>query len=220
MIQAVVFDMDGTMFNTEDSFIAECMKIQESLGMKPDREMQLMAIGSHSDYIEAMMRERLKDGLYERYREKTREAFARIHAEHVELKPGLMELLDFLKAEGIQMGVATSTPQRVAQPSLEVTGVDQYLGSVVYGDMLPPGRGKPHPDIYLRVLEELGVAPQNALGVEDSHNGVRALRAAGMVTVMIPDLLPVTPEMHGLYDVLFGTLHEVIPYIKKLNGRG
>ena len=60
MIQAVVFDMDGTMFNTEDSFIAECMKIQESLGMKPDREMQLMAIGSHSDYIEAMMRERLK----------------------------------------------------------------------------------------------------------------------------------------------------------------
>ena len=70
-------------------------------------------------------------------------------------------------------------------------------------------RGKPNPDPFLTAADRLGVAPEACLALEDSHNGVRAAHAAGMMTVMVPDLLPVTDEMRGLCLAIAKSLHEV-----------
>jgi beta-phosphoglucomutase-like phosphatase (HAD superfamily) len=84
--------------------------------------------------------------------------------------------------------------------------VPRFHAVIAAGDY---ARGKPHPDPFLTAARRLGVAPADCLALEDSHNGVRAAAAAGMMTVMVPDLLPATPEMRALTVAVVDSLHDV-----------
>ena len=217
MIKAVILDMDGTMFDTEEATIQAFLKIRQELGVPGKREFYLQTIGGSSDGSgEQRMRRELGDQ-YDRYQPLAREAFLRIHREEPPAKPGLYELLEYLKKHGYRMAVATSTPREVAEPTLINGKVLSYLDAVIFGDMIEKGRGKPNPDIFLRACEALGVAPEETMGLEDSYNGVRGLHAAGIYTVMIPDLLPCTPEIEPLLDRKLSTLEEVIPLLEELS---
>ena len=94
-------------------------------------------------------------------------------------------------------------------------GIAEYFDAVVMGNMVQ--KGKPDPETFLMAAALLGVEPGECMGVEDSFNGVRALHAAGMVTVMVPDIIPPDEEILSLADYTCKTLHEIKPLVEKIN---
>ena len=130
------------------------------------------------------------------------------------VKEGAHEVLAYLKAHGYKIGMATSTPWDTVKDHLERTDMAKYFDTVVTGDMIQ--NGKPAPDIYLLASERLGVDPADCIGVEDSMSGVRAIHAAGMRAVMIPDMIEPTPEIEALVWRRMETLAEMIPLLEEI----
>ena len=129
-------------------------------------------------------------------------------------KPGLMELLEDLRAQGIPMAVASSTSREEAWEELRLSGLKDYFAAGVFGDMV--SNGKPDPEIYQKAAELLGVSPADCAAVEDSFNGVLSAVNAGCKTVMVPDQKQPTPELLEKIYAKKETLLEVIPLIRQL----
>ena len=121
---------------------------------------------------------------------------ARMEREGVPMKPGVREILDFLRQRHIPTALATSTSRERTQRRMELTGLGGYFQAMITGDQVE--HSKPDPEIYLLACQALGAAPEHTLAVEDSRNGILAASAAGMPTVMVPDMIAPTPELEAL----------------------
>lgn len=128
------------------------------------------------------------------------------------MKPGVVELLTFLKEEGEKIALASSTRRQTVTNQLRDAGILDFFDQVICGDMVE--RSKPAPDIFLKACEELGVKPERAYAIEDSYNGIRAAHAGKLHPIMVPDLLPETAEMQEKAEVVLSSLLEVISYLK------
>jgi len=125
----------------------------------------------------------------------------------LELKPGALELLDALDRLRLPRAIATSSSRRTIERHLTAYDLLARFNEIVgHGDY---EHGKPAPDPFLKAAERLGVEPRSCLALEDSHNGVRSAAAAGMMTVMVPDLLEPTDEIRKLCTFVARDLHEV-----------
>ncbi|HNB24389.1 MAG TPA: HAD-IA family hydrolase, partial [Candidatus Melainabacteria bacterium] len=123
------------------------------------------------------------------------------------LKPGVRELLIWAKENQIPCAVGTSTVQKEAIARLQHHEIFDYFVVVVGGDMVK--RGKPNPDIFLMAQEQLKLAADNCLILEDAHSGLLAARAGGMRSCLIPDLLPACEESRKIAEGVFESLHHV-----------
>ena len=123
------------------------------------------------------------------------------------------EIEQYLKENEIPVGLASSTRLAVVEEELRQAGLYDYFQVVVGGDQLK--RSKPEPDIYLMTCEIMGAVPECAYAVEDSHNGIRAAYSAGMMPIMVPDLLPATEEMYAKSAAVFDDLLQVMQYFKE-----
>jgi beta-phosphoglucomutase-like phosphatase (HAD superfamily) len=103
------------------------------------------------------------------------------------VKPGVRELLEYLKSSSFRTAVASSTYTHIVEKELSDAGILPFFDRIVGGDQV--SRSKPNPDIFLRAAEVLDTAPEACLVIEDSYNGIRAAKAAGMRAIMVPDLL-------------------------------
>lgn len=117
-----------------------------------------------------------------------------VRQEGLPVKKGVRELLAYLTKRNIPVGLASSTRLALVTEELTAAGLYEYFQAVTGGDQLK--RSKPEPDIYLMACEKLGVRPEETYAVEDSYNGIRAAHSAGMMPVMVPDLLQPTEEMY------------------------
>ena len=124
----------------------------------------------------------------------------------VELKPGVREILDALRQNGWKTAIASSTRTAVVREEMQHFGLEQMFDEIIGGDMVR--RSKPDPEIYLTACRVLGADPAETYAVEDSYNGIRSAAAAGMRPVMIPDLLPPTPEIESLTAKIFPSMTE------------
>jgi HAD superfamily hydrolase (TIGR01509 family) len=116
------------------------------------------------------------------------------------LKPGALELLDTLDRLLLPRAIATSSSRRTVERHLTAHNLMGRFEEIVgHGDY---DRGKPAPDPFLKAAEWLGVEPRLCLALEDSHNGVRSATSAGMMTIMVPDLLEPPDEIRGLCTLL------------------
>ncbi|MEM8589739.1 MAG: HAD family phosphatase [Pseudomonadota bacterium] len=206
--RAVIFDMDGLIVDTEVLYREAMITAVAARGydMPPTRYME--TIGMPGDAARNALRDFFEpdfdlDSLWNdakrRFHELTR---ARRY-----LKAGVEELLDVLDAVGTPRAIATSSGHDDVRLHLSSHGlVGRFDAIVAQGDY---PRGKPNPDPYLKAADLLAVEPTWCLALEDSHNGVRAASEAGMMTVMIPDLLHPTEEMHRLCVRIADDLHEV-----------
>jgi len=135
------------------------------------------------------------------------------YSEKIPVKPGVVSILEALKAENIPIAIASSTRRGAVVSELTEADLIKYFDRLVCGDMVT--HSKPHPEIFLTACRELGVRPENAYAIEDSYNGIRSAHAGGLRPIMVPDCLPPTKEMEMLSEAVFDNLYEVEKYLIK-----
>ena len=213
--EAVIFDMDGVIFDSERLVLEGWLEIAAKYGIEGIEEVLPRCLGVNAQATREIFREYYgQEFPYDEYK---KEASALFHSRYgngrLPLKPGVRELLSFLKEEGYLVGLASSTRQAVVEQEIRDAGLIHYFDDLVCGDMLK--RSKPEPDIYLKACENLKVEPRMAVAVEDSYNGIRSAKRAGMVPVMVPDMVQPDEEMKGLAHVICQDLFEVKKWISK-----
>lgn len=215
-IDAVLFDMDGLMLDTERLTMKAFDWAGEQLGYQPMGYMVLKTLGMNGASCIKIFADEFPDGPdFDEVRLKSNEFFGQYVKENgVPVKPGLFELLEWLKAKGYKMAVGTSTRESSARPELESAGILPYFDEMVCGDMV--AAGKPAPDIFLEAAKRLGVPPERCLVLEDSPNGIRAAYAAGMQPVVIPDLQEPDEEILGKAIRRLQSLYEVPALLTEL----
>lgn len=213
LYNAVVFDMDGVIFDSERA-VMQCWKEVASRHNIPDIEKAILAC---TGTTMVRTREIMLDlyGADFPYDEYARESSAIFHSRYdggrLPMKPGVKELLTFLKERGKKIALASSTRQQVVTDELRDAGIIEYFDRIICGDMV--SRSKPAPDIFLKACEELNVSPSDSYTIEDSYNGIRAAHAGGLHPIMVPDLLPADEEMQSLAEIILPNLTSVIEYL-------
>lgn len=216
-MKAVVFDMDGVIFDSERIYRKHWMISGEEYGIEESLMAELCdkIAGATKERNEIMMKSYLgQDFDYMQFRTVTMERMDEdIRKNGLELKPGVHELFAYLKKQGYLIGLATSTQKERAEKNLKNAGILDVFDEIVYGGIVE--HGKPAPDIYLKACEQLGVEPKDAIGVEDSINGVKSSAAAGLYTIMVIDMIQPTEEIRPLADRIFDSLFEVISLLEQ-----
>lgn len=215
--QAIIFDMDGLMFDTERLYIEGFKYVGEKTGAKFPEESLLKLVGmNYHDGVKLFNEEFGSTPSYE-------ECF-RINDEYIEnymktkgipCKPGLHELLDYLATNDYKIALATSTKEETARYYLELADVTSYFDVIVCGDMIT--RGKPDPEIFLLAASKLGTPPENCLILEDSRNGIIAAHSAGIPSILVPDLIVPTAQMEEYCYKKVKTLFNVIDILEEQN---
>ena len=207
-VRAVVFDMDGLLVDTETVVFAAMRQAAGEIGGEMPFETFQRMVGLPHAASDPILGEHFGKGFdLAAYSASVSRYFRAEQAAGIALKAGVVEILDALDALDLPRAIATSSSREAVEQSLGPHGLLDRFGAFITRDV--QGRGKPHPEPFLRAAAALGVAPHDCLALEDSHNGVRSASAAEMMTVMVPDMLDPTEEMRTLTVRIARDLHEV-----------
>lgn len=185
--EAVLFDMDGLMLDSERAIIDCWREAARDLAVEVDDTLWFRMIGMHEkDYVPLMLRtldasqvRALREGCYARYQQRIEDGMS--------LQPHVLAVLGDLQARGVPRAVVTSTQRLRARRKLETSRIADFFEIVITGsDVVEP---KPAPEGYLKAAAALGVDPARCVVFEDSAFGVRAALAAGMTPIQVPDLI-------------------------------
>ena len=194
---AAIFDMDGTLLDTEAVFRDIVFDVCTELGFEMTHDVHSAMVGSSHERTSQLLIEAYGVAFpYAMFDEKCRLTMRERSHTGVPVKAGAVEFITELRARGIPTAVATSSRNPHAEHHLSAAGLlDLFETVVTRDDVVNP---KPHPEPYLTAAERLGVDPTRCLALEDSHSGVHAAHAAGMQTVMVPDLVGPNDAIHAL----------------------
>jgi HAD superfamily hydrolase (TIGR01509 family) len=213
-VEAVLFDMDGLLLDTEIIYIEAMQAAARSL----DREMALdfchSMIGVPEQECTLMIEAYYGEGFsIEEFRSRFYALLRGLLDAGIPLKAGVVEMLDFLTDRGLPLAVATSSERRTAERHLAKAGLlDRFKALATRDDVERP---KPHPDLYLEAARRLGVAPERCIAFEDSNIGLAAAHAAGTMAFMVPDLLQPLPESHARCLQVVPDLHAALRLLRE-----
>lgn len=209
-IKAVIFDMDGVITDTEKLLVQYWCQAANEMGFSMTREHALELRSLASRYAEPYLKDLFGDKFnYRKVRARRielMEDYIDLHG--VQIKPGVKELISYLKEHSYKIAVATATGYDRAVPYLQKAGVYDSLDALCCGPMVE--HGKPDPEIYLHTANKLGVVPEECLAIEDSPNGIKAACSANMFTVMVPDLTLPDEQLENLIYKKCDDLLEII----------
>jgi len=210
MIQAVIFDMDGLMFDTERLAYTGYQKASGEMGFPLSIDLFKQMCGLSFSNCQKVF-EKWFNGRFDFLQaEKICATYVNSYlaTQPVPLKKGLMELLIYLSDNSLPAAIATSTPRHSAFKLWESSGVYGYIQQTVCGDEVQ--KGKPDPEIFLTAARKLNKDPKECLILEDSYNGIRAAHAAGAAACMVPDMCEPIPEIAQLCSYICNDLLQVI----------
>lgn len=216
MIKAVIFDMDGLMIDSErvtyDGYVKEFAKLGYDNYTK--------------EFYKKLLGKRVPEIFELHYRNFSRDLdmetiIKNVHAYMAELfetvgvpvKPGLKELLSYLKENGYKTIVATSSQRARVDKILDLAGITEYFEAAICGDEV--ANGKPHPETFLKACEKLGVQPCEAIVLEDSEAGILAGWNGDIRVICVPDMKYPDPEYTEKCWKIVKTLHDVIPIVEE-----
>ena len=208
MPAAIVFDMDGLLFDTETLYVEAAVAAASELGHDASTEIIMRTTGGPWTQTRQLLLEHYGEAFpVDDFVTVWIRRFWVLAEDRLRLKPGVVELLDSIDILGLPKAIATSSSHRTVDRHLDAGGLTGRVDAIVAaGDY---AHGKPAPDPFLAAAARLGIEPPACLGLEDSHNGVRSAATAGMMTIMVPDLLPPTDDIRRLCVAVAGDLHEV-----------
>lgn len=212
-VQAVVFDMDGLLLDTETVYQAAMIEAGGAYGIDFTAATYQTMVGKTNPECAVLLRDlHGPDFPVEAYFKRVWSDVELLLEAEVRLKTGVMEILDYLDALGVPRAIATSNSREAVERYLgRFDLVKRFHAVVANADVT---RHKPHPDPYLEAARRLNVHPTLCVALEDSHPGVRAAHAAGMMTIMVPDILDPTEEMHDKCVHIAHSLHAVLDLLK------
>ncbi len=193
---AVLFDMDGLMLDSERAINACMARAARELGHDLPDTLWLQMIGGGDALCRRLLSERIGDEATGVLLDRAETMYDAVADAGIDHRPGIVDLLELLVARAIPRAVATSTRRPLAMRKLAAAGLLPYFDAVCTSSDV--ARPKPAPDVYLLAASSLGVAPSRCLVLEDSPTGVRAALAAGMTAIQVPDLLEPDDEVRAL----------------------
>lgn len=214
--QAIVFDMDGVIFDTERLVIEFWKEVAKKHNIPNIEHTCIQCLGTNRVRTRKIFLENYgADFPYDPYRAEVTELF-NTHYKGVPLptKPGVRELLSYLQEQDIKVGLASSTAQHLVRDEIGTAGLLPYFQTLVCGDMVE--HSKPAPDIFLKACEILNADPTKSIAIEDSFNGIRSAHCAGMTPIMVPDQVQPTDEIRTLAFHVMPSLLDVLNWLKTL----
>ena len=209
MVDAVLFDLDGTLTDTEKYYQIAWPAAFKHFGLEATPEMVLELRSLSRPFAAVKIREWFgEECSYDEirnYRKNITDAM--FEDNDIPLKPGAVELLSWLREKGITMALVTAQHIGRAGKNLEKAGLAPYFSRIIAADMVE--LGKPAPDIYRYACRELGVRPERTIAVEDSPNGIRSAYGAGCRAVMVPDLTEPDGELMKMLYARADTLTDI-----------
>ncbi len=212
-VDAVLFDMDGLLIDTEAVYIKAHMAAARSM----DVEMPLDFCHSMIGFPDSECFDMIQDFYGPAFRI---DHFNARFYEHIQqalevrvpLKAGVFEILDFLRERRLPLAVATSSVRKIVERYLgRARLLDRFRVIATHDDV---ERGKPHPDVYLEAARRLGVSPERCIAFEDSNAGLTAAHAAGTMAIMVPDIVQPLPEVRAKCFDVVDDLHAALRLLK------
>lgn len=216
MVRGIVFDMDGLIFDTERIAQQGWAYAGRQMGFDVSKELILQTVGLDAEGSKRIFLDFLGPNIDFKTFRKMRLDYAVNYIEQYGMpqKPGLVELLEYLKRHGYKIVVATSTDAARATYYFEKAGLTHFFDSIVCGDSITVR--KPAPDIYLKACETIAAAPGECFALEDSPIGILAAHRAGMKPIMIPDLIQPDEETKKLLFAQLSSLFDVIGLLDRI----
>ena len=212
---AVLFDMDGVIFDSERAVLAVWRELAAEQGLEKIEEVFLRCVGTNKARTEEIFRAAYPALDFARFDGEARRRFrSRWSGGRLPQKPGVRELLQALREKGMPLALASSTETAVVRQELDEAGLLTCFDAVVGGDQVK--RSKPDPEIFLRAAEALDMPPAHCFVIEDSFNGIRAAHRAGMRPLMVPDMVPPDGEMETLAEAILPDLAAAERYIVEI----
>lgn len=208
--QAIIFDMDGLLVDTEPVWEEAESEVMDAYGVQVAPEVRVRLIGLRNDEFLGQLRQIYNiEASMETLQEAVIGRMLKLIPEYALPKPGAVDMLHYTQEMGIPAAIASSSPGRIIEAVVASRGWGALLPVRCSAEVVP--KGKPAPDVYLHAAEMLGVAPEGCLALEDSPNGAWAAVAAGMVCYAVPDLSHSTlAAFDGVTAYVFDSLHDVL----------
>lgn len=209
-----IFDMDGILFDTERVYQQVWRELADEHGVTLGDDFMPTISGTNGDVMRRIVERfyRVDDG-----DAIIRDCMGRVRMrleKEAPVKAGAPEILAFLRGRGLRIAIASSSARKQVASNLRISGLAPWFDAIVSGEDV--SAGKPAPDIFLRAAASIGCAPGQCFVFEDSLSGVKAGHAAGCDTIMVPDLVPPTPQVLPLCFRVCGSLNEAMEEIRHL----
>lgn len=214
MMNSVIFDMDGVLFDTERLAIECWDNIGEKIGLGKLGYMVFETMGRTTPESVKIFQAKFGDKFNNDEFQKLIKEFNNSYFEKygVPMKQGVEELLMYLDNSGYKTAVASSSSKKSVMHHICSTNLDKYFDAIICGDMVT--NSKPNPEIYLKASAILDEEPKNCYAVEDSRAGIISAHNAGCKVVYIPDLYEADEEILKIVDLKFDSLIDFMEYLK------
>lgn len=210
-IEAFVFDMDGILLDTESICEKTWIKAGKEFGIQDEKAMELFkkCIGTNKNDTLNILRTSLgADFAAQNFMEQTSIFFSEIEkSEGIALMPFAKQTLEYLKGKGYRLALASSTRGPVVTRQLKNASLLSFFESLSTGDKV--SHSKPDPEIYKLACKSLNLPPEKCAAVEDSPNGIKSAKSAGLFTIMVPDRIEPDEELLKKVDFVCSSLNEV-----------